>query len=345
MQSNDQDMLTVNSVLAALYEQKDLSQQQVSDVFSLVMQGQLDDITLTALLTALKIKGETPAEIAGAASAMVNHATPFNKPDYAFADIVGTGGDGHNTINISSAAAVVAASCGLAVAKHGNRSVSSKSGSADLFAAFGIKLDMTPATARHCLDESQLCFFFAPVYHAGVKHAMNVRTTLKTRTLFNILGPLANPAKPSHSVMGVYTPDLLLPYAHTLQLMAHENAIIVHGSGLDEFALHGPSHVVQINGDKLSEYSVEPQDFGVNQYSLDDIVGGTPEENKAHIEAVFNGQGQDAHIAAIAMNAGALLHLAGHADSFKGATDIALAAMAKGLPMQTINKTAALSQA
>ena len=209
-------MNDINSVLETLFTQKDLDQHQVESLFGDVMQGHVDDIHLTALLTALKIKGETPDEIAGAAQAMVNHATVFDRPDYAFADIVGTGGDGHNTINISSAASVVAASCGLAVAKHGNRSVSSQSGSADLFNAFGVKLDMSPSTARHSLDESQLCFLFAPVYHAGVKHAMNVRTTLKTRTLFNVLGPLANPAKPTHSVMGVYTPELLIPYAHTL---------------------------------------------------------------------------------------------------------------------------------
>jgi len=337
-------MSAINDTLIRLYAQQDLSQAQVAAIFGEVMQGNLDDIHLTALLVALKIKGETPNEIAGAAQAMVDHATPFSRPDYAFADIVGTGGDGHNTINISSAASVVAASCGLAVAKHGNRSVSSQSGSADLFNAFGVKLDMSPATAKTCLDESKLCFLFAPVYHAGVKHAMNVRTTLKTRTLFNVLGPLANPAKPTHSVMGVYTPELLLPYAHTLQLLEHKQALVVHGSGLDEFALHGPSHVVQINNDELTEYEVTPSDFGLSDYPLDAIVGGSPQENKEAIAKVFAGKGASAHTAAIAMNAGALLHLAGLATSFKDGADMAQQAMSLGKPLATIEHAAQLSQ-
>ena len=337
-------MSAINDTLTSLYAQEDLSQAQVAAIFGDVMQGNLDDIHLTALLIALKIKGETPNEIAGAAQAMVDHATPFTRPEYAFADIVGTGGDGHNTINISSAASVVAASCGLPVAKHGNRSVSSQSGSADLFNAFGVKLDMSPATAKTCLDESQLCFLFAPVYHAGVKHAMNVRTTLKTRTMFNVLGPLANPAKPSHSVMGVYTPELLLPYAHTLQLLDHQQALVVHGSGLDEFALHGPSHVVQINGNELIEYEVTPSDFGLSNYPLEAIVGGSPQENKDAIAKVFAGQGAPAHSAAIAMNAGALLHLAGLAPSFKEGANLALQSMSEAKPLATIAQAAQLSQ-
>jgi anthranilate phosphoribosyltransferase len=330
--------------LETLYSQADLSQAQSHALFSEVMQGNVSEIALTALLMALKIKGETPQEIAGAAQAMVEHATPFPCPDRPFADIVGTGGDGHNTINISSAAAVVAASCGVAVAKHGNRSVSSQSGSADLFNAFGYDLMHSPATARQCLDQSNLCFLFAPVYHAGVKHAMPVRTELKTRTIFNILGPLANPAKPTHSVMGVYTPELLIPYAQTLQLLEHERALIVHGSGLDEFALHGSTQVVEINGDNMTESVVTPADFGLPTAPLEAIVGGTPEENKAAIEAVFKGQGAAAHMHAIAMNAGALLYLTGAAESYRQGADLALDAIAKGLPFTTIATAAQLSQ-
>mgnify|MGYP000589686770 CR=1 FL=1 len=338
-------MSLLNQAIDTLSAHQDLSQSDTAAVFDQIMQGNVDDIPLTALLIAMKMKGETPNEIAGAAQSMVNNATSFTRPDYQFADIVGTGGDGHNTINISSAASVVAASCGLAVAKHGNRSVSSQSGSADLFNAFGIKLDMSPDTAKHCLDQSGLCFLFAPVYHAGVKHAMNVRTTLKTRTLFNVLGPLANPAKPTHSVLGVYTPELLLPYAHTLQLLQHQHALIVHGAGLDEFALHGPSHVIGVDGNSLTEYTVTPSDFGLSEYPLEAIVGGSPLENKAAIAAVFNGQGQPAHQAAIAMNAGALLHLAGIADSFTQGAELALESMSLSKPMATIQASALLSQA
>lgn len=197
--------MDINLLLEHVYANKDLSQDESHAIFSSLMQGELSEISISALLIALKMKGESIGEIAGAASAMIEHAKAFPRPDYAFSDIVGTGGDGHNTINISSAAALVAASCGIKVAKHGNKSVSSKSGSSDLFASFGLNLMMTPDVARKCLDEANFCFLAAPNYHAGVKHVMGVRGTLKTRTLFNILGPLANPAKPSHGVYGVYS--------------------------------------------------------------------------------------------------------------------------------------------
>ena len=330
--------------LESLYAQNDLSQTQSDEIFSQVMQGKVSEIALTALLTALKIKGETPQEIAGAAQAMVSNATAFPRPDSPFADIVGTGGDGHNTINISSAAAVVAACCGIAVAKHGNRSVSSQSGSADLFNAFGYNLMHSPEQARATLNATNLCFLFAPVYHAGVKHAMPVRTELKTRTIFNVLGPLANPARPTHSVMGVYTPELLLPYAQTLQLLGHERVLVVHGSGLDEFALHGETQVVEINAGTITEYVLKPADFGLESAPLEAIVGGTPEQNKAAIEAVFKGKGEPAHTHAIAMNAGALLYLCDKAQTYAEGAQIALTAIAEGKPMQTITQAAQLSQ-
>ena len=177
---------------------------------------EVDYVELAALLVALKIKGETPAEIAGAASAIRAAAAPFAKPAYAVADIVGTGGDGHHTLNISSTAMLVAAAAGVKVAKHGNRSVSSKSGSADLLEALGIKLAMSAEVARKALDELGCCFLFAPVYHSGFRHAGPVRAALKTRTLFNVLGPLINPARPTYQLMGVYAPELVRPIAETL---------------------------------------------------------------------------------------------------------------------------------
>ncbi|MFT4938189.1 MAG: anthranilate phosphoribosyltransferase [Paraglaciecola sp.] len=334
----------IHSILEKLFEGRSLTQNEVHDVFSQVVTGQVDDIVLSSLLTALKIKGETPEEIAGAAAALIENAASFPRPKYDFADIVGTGGDGHHTINISSAAAIVAASCGLKVAKHGNRSVSSKSGSADLFKAFGLELTMSADTARICLDESNLCFLFAPNYHSGIRHAMPVRNTLKTRTLFNLLGPLVNPARPSHIVIGVYDPVLLMPFAQTLQLLGYQKALVVHGSGLDELALHGESQVIEINGQQLSEYSLCPADFGLDEYPLSAIQGGEPEENKLLIEQVLTGNGQAAHQAAVAMNAGALLKLCGLADSFKHGAALAIEAMQNKLPLATIKQSSALSQ-
>ena len=330
--------------LEQLFKQQDLQQQQAFQVFSEVMKGQVPEVILASLLTALKIKGEKPQEIAGAAQAMIQNAAAFPYPDYEFADIVGTGGDGHDTINISSAAAIVAASCGVKVAKHGNRSVSSQSGSADLFKAFAMDLNMTPDTAKRCLDEANLCFLFAPQYHAGIKHAMPVRTALKTRTIFNLLGPLANPARPSHIIVGVYSPDLLMPFALTLQLLGYKTAMVVHGSGLDEFALHGPTHVVQIKHGEIEQLVLNPQDFGLQTYPLEAIKGGQPEENKQLIEHVLNGAGQPAHQAAVAMNAGALIYLCGKSHSLAEGASLALQAMQQKLPAATIQRAAELSQ-
>ncbi|WP_100642328.1 anthranilate phosphoribosyltransferase [Alteromonas facilis] len=338
------DNQRVIDCLEQLYRGESLDQATSYALFNNVMQGKLDPSQLSALLVALKIKGETAAEIAGAADAMRANATPFERPDYDFADIVGTGGDGHNTINISSAAAIVAASCGAPVAKHGNRSVSSKSGSADLFAAFGYELMSSPQAARKCLDESGFCFLFAPVYHSGVKHAIPIRSALKTRTLFNILGPLANPAKPTYSVLGVYSPDLLQPYADVASRIDMPHALIIHGSGLDEIAVHGPTQVIEVNHGEQKKYALTPEDFGLPHYTLDDIKGDEPEVNKRLIADVLNGQGKPAHRAAIAMNAAAVIKLSGKAETYKQATEMALAAIDSGKPIKTIALAAKVSQ-
>lgn len=330
--------------LEELFIGKSLSKTQTQALFSGVINGEVDNIVLSSMLTALKIKGETPEEIAGAAAALIDNAAPFPRPDYPFADIVGTGGDGHDTINISSAAAIVAASCGLKVAKHGNRSVSSRSGSADLFRTFGLNLTMSADTARECLEKTNLCFLFAPNYHAGIKHAMPVRTTLKTRTIFNLLGPLANPARPSHIMIGVYHPSLLMPFAKTLQLLGYQHALVVHGAGLDELALHGTSQVIEVVGDKLLETTLSPADFGLPSYPLEAIKGGEPEDNKTMIENVLRGKGDDAHQAAVAMNAGALLKLCGLAEDYAEGAAQAIEAMKQQKPLQTILKAAAISE-
>ncbi len=202
-----------------LYQAQTLSQQESHQLFSAVVRGELKPEQLAAALVSMKIRGEHPNEIAGAATALLENAAPFPRPDYLFADIVGTGGDGSNSINISTASAFVAAACGLKVAKHGNRSVSSKSGSSDLLAAFGINLDMNADKSRQALDELGVCFLFAPKYHTGFRHAMPVRQQLKTRTLFNVLGPLINPAHPPLALIGVYSPELVLPIAETLRVL------------------------------------------------------------------------------------------------------------------------------
>ncbi|MEF1291755.1 anthranilate phosphoribosyltransferase, partial [Vibrio sp. M260118] len=251
----------MEQIINKLYDQESLSEQESQQLFDVIIRGELDQILMASALTALKIKGETPDEIAGAAKALLANANPFPQPDYDFADIVGTGGDGHDTINISTTSAFVAAACGLKVAKHGNRSVSSKSGSSDLLDKFGINLAMSAEDTRKAVDEIGVAFLFAPQYHSGVRHAMPVRQTMKTRTIFNILGPLINPARPNIELMGVYSKELVRPIAETMLKMGMKRAAVVHGSGLDEVAIHGETTVAEIKDGAIHEYTVSPADF------------------------------------------------------------------------------------
>ena len=329
--------------LAQLVEQEDLSQQDAEQFFTQVLKGNVEPALLGSVLTALKVKGETPTEIAGAAIAIRAAATSFPEKDYPVADCVGTGGDGANTINISTTAAVLSAACGLKMAKHGNRSVSSMSGSADLLEAFGVNLTMSPATASNCLDKANLCFLYAPAYHSGFKHAAPVRKAMGIRTLFNILGPLVNPAAPQIMLLGVYTPELLQPIAQALQLTGVKRAFVVHGSGLDEIALHGKTQLIEIKDGNLIERTIYPQDFGLKNYTLDEIKGGTPQENAEVIKAILSGNGQEAHNAAVIINCAALLCLHGKASDLKSAAQLAAEVLASGKGLVTLEHLVALS--
>lgn len=265
----------MNTLLNKLFGAQVLSQSESQSLFNAIIRGELTESQLAAVLISMKIRGEQPAEIAGAALACLENAQPFPRPDYAFSDIVGTGGDGANSINISTASAFVAAECGIKVAKHGNRSVSSRSGSSDLLAAFGISLEMSAQNARDALDDLGVCFLFAPQYHSGFRHAAPVRSQLKTRTLFNVLGPLINPARPSIALIGVYQAELVKPIAETLQMLGFTRAAVVHSGGMDEVSLHAPTDVAELNHGKLSYYQLNADDFGLMPYALTDLAGGT----------------------------------------------------------------------
>jgi len=335
--------MTTTNPLAQLVENQDLSQHETEQFFTQVLNGDVEPALLGSVLTALKVKGETPAEIAGAALAIRTAATPFPEKDHPVADCVGTGGDGANTINISTTAAILSAACGLKMAKHGNRSVSSMSGSADLLEAFGVNLTMSPTTASNCLDKANLCFLFAPAYHSGFKHAAPVRKAMGIRTLFNILGPLVNPAAPQIILLGVYTPALLLPIAQALQLTGVKRAFVVHGSGLDEIALHGDTQAIEIIAGELVERTLSPQDFGLKNYHLDDIKGGTPQENADIITAILSGHGQDAHNAAVIINCAALLYLHDKANNLKAAAQLAADVLKSGKGLATLAQLVSLS--
>lgn len=330
----------IQPILNKLYQGQPLEQTESETLFSQIIQGKLESTKLATAIISMKVRGETPQEIAGAAKALLSHADPFTTPDYDFADIVGTGGDGSNSINISTASTFVAAALGFKVAKHGNRGVSSKSGSSDVLAALGIKLNMSADIARQALDDLGVCFLFAQQYHSGFRHAAPIRQQLKTRTIFNILGPLINPAKPKRILLGVYHRDLLEPIAQTLCMLGYQHAIVVHGSGMDEVAIHGTSNVAEVIDGNITYYDVSPQDFGLPTYTLKDIEGGTPEQNRDSLTDILQGRGKPAHEAAIAVNVAMLMKLFDHNDLPANAAQ-AIAMMRSGKPYQLL---AALAQ-
>ncbi|TLU64167.1 anthranilate phosphoribosyltransferase [Thalassotalea litorea] len=334
----------MSQILEQLIAGDDLSIAQSEQFFSQVVNGDVPGELLASVLTALKMKHESADEIAGAAIAIRDAAMPFPLKQADLVDCVGTGGDGAHTINISTTSAIVAAACGLKVAKHGNRSVSSKSGSADLLEAFGVNLHMSPETAAKCIEQSNLCFLFAPQYHSGFRHAVPVRKAMGVRTLFNILGPLVNPASPSIMLLGVYSPDLLKPMASALQKTGVKRAWVVHGSGLDEVAIHGETQVIEIDGDRLTEKVVSPSSFGLNQYALSDITGGEPQENAKFTQAILAGTGKDAHRDAVVINTAALLYLAGKANNLKDAAQQVLSVLDSGAAVNTLNAIVEISR-
>jgi anthranilate phosphoribosyltransferase len=315
---------------------RSLTRDEATAVFTHLIRGGWSEVEVAGLLGALKARGETPEEIAGAAQALRDAAHPFPRPDYAFADTCGTGGDARGTLNVSTAVAIVAAELGIPVAKHGNRAVSSKCGSADVLETIGVRLDAPPEIARRCLDRIGLCFLFAPQYHSGVRHAMPVRKAFGTRTIFNLLGPLANPARPPIQIVGVYDPALCEPLALTLAMLGAQAALVVHGSGLDEIALHDPTNAVLYRDGRLTELELTPEEAGLERRPLAALEGGEPSDNAAAMHALLEGRENGAYHDAVALNAGALGWLAGHAESLADGVALARDALASGKPAERL---------
>ncbi|MCX8655711.1 bifunctional anthranilate synthase glutamate amidotransferase component TrpG/anthranilate phosphoribosyltransferase TrpD [Gilliamella sp. B2894] len=336
----DKQEYNIQPILNKLYLGQVLSQQESKILFNLIIQGKIEPTVLATAIISMKVRGEKPDEIAGAAQALLENADSFAIPDYAFTDIVGTGGDGTNSINISTASAFVAAALGYKVAKHGNRGVSSKSGSSDVLSALGIKLNMPAEDSRKALDELGVCFLFAQQYHSGFRHAAPVRQQLKTRTIFNVLGPLINPSRPKRILLGVYHPDLIKPIAETLTMLGYTHAYVVHGSGMDEVAIHGETQVAEVHNGKIRYFTLTPQDFGLQQYTLKDIEGGTPEMNRDMLIAILQGHGKPAHEAAIAANVAMLMSLFGQSDLKQNAKQ-AIEMMRSGKAYQLLQQLAA----
>jgi len=332
-----------SDLLARLCGGESLAAAEAQLLFQALVDGALGEAQIAALLIGLKVKGETGEELIGAARALLAAALPFDRPDYLFADSCGTGGDGSGTINVSTAVAFVAAAAGLPVAKHGNRSVTSRCGSADVLEQLGVKLEVAPATSRRALDEVGVCFLFAPQYHPGLRHAGPVRRALKVRTVMNVLGPCVNPARPSVQLLGVADPRLVEPVARTLAGLGVAKALVVHGAGLDEVALHGETAAACIVDGEVNTLAIRPEEVGIDRAPLAALRGGGPEENAERLKALLLGYGTAAETAAVALNAGALLMTAGLADTLAEAVDLARQALASGEPHRRLDALVAIT--
>jgi anthranilate phosphoribosyltransferase len=328
-----------------LLDGRDLDRRQAEAIFTSIVEGRLPDALMAAVFVALRVRGETSEELIGAATALRAAARAFPSPDYLFADSCGTGGDYSGSINVSTAAAFVAAACGLPVVKHGNRSFTSKCGSADVLEALGVRLDLSPLESREILDQTGFCFLLAPAYHPGIAHAGPVRRALKVRTVMNLLGPCLNPARPTVQLLGVADPRLLRPIAQTLHALGVECALVVHGSGLDEVALHAFTQAILVSDGALEELEITPEQAGLDRMPVESIAGGSPAENAGRLVDILSGVGGPADIAIVALNAGALLMTAGKVDDLKEGVGFAMEAMRSRRARQVLNNFVEASRA
>jgi anthranilate phosphoribosyltransferase len=303
----------MKEAIAAVVEGRNLAPSEAAAVMNDIMDGQATPAQIGGFLTALRVKGETPEEIAAFARVMRDHAVSVTpQVPGTLVDTCGTGGDGAQTFNISTAAAFVAAGAGIMVVKHGNRGVSSRCGSADVLAALGVAIGVDPVRQADIMRETGIVFLFAPSHHPAMKYVMTARQDLGCRTVFNLLGPLANPAGADAQVLGVYTKDLTRPVAEVLRILGISRAMVVHGSGLDEITVTGETAVTELDGGLIQDYTLSPEMFGFARAVPADIRGGSPEENAHIIRAVLAGEKGPARDIVL-LNAGAAIYVGGRA--------------------------------
>ncbi|WP_455449310.1 anthranilate phosphoribosyltransferase [Natrinema thermotolerans] len=291
-----------------------------------------------ALLAALRAKGETEAEIAGFAEGMRDAARTISPDRAPLVDTCGTGGDDYDTINVSTTSAIVAGGAGVPVAKHGNYSVSSSSGSADVLEEVGVDVEAEPPAVEEAIEEDGIGFMLAPVFHPAMKAVIGPRKELGMRTIFNVLGPLTNPAGADAQVVGVYDPDLVPVLADALARMDVERALVVHGAGTDEIGIHGETRVAEVDGESVEEYTLEPADLGLTEHDIADIAGGSPEENAADMRGIVEGDVTGAKRDVILANAGAAIYVAGETDSLEAGADAAREAIESGAAAEKLDQ-------
>jgi len=334
----------IQNALSQLLDGKDLSRDDARRVMDTIMSGEATPAQIGGFLVALRLKGETAAEIAGAAEAMRSHVVAVQPKRDDLVDTAGTGGDGGKTFNISTAAALVAAAAGAGVAKHGNRSVSSQSGSADVLEALGFQLELTPERIAESIDSLGFGFMFAPTHHPAMKHAGPVRRELAARTIFNVLGPLTNPAGARAQVVGVYSPLLVPVIADVLAQLEARRAFVVHGAGgIDELSPAGPNLVCEVVEGTVTRREIDPLELGVPRCDPDELRGGGAEENAQRIREVFHG-GNGGRRSAILLNAAGAIAAGGHAADLEEGVAIAREALDSGAAATRLDQLIAFSQ-
>jgi len=328
----------IQQALNRVLDGRDLTRSEARDVMDEIMRGEATPAQIAGFLVALRSKGETAAEIAGSAEAMREHVVRVEPRRSDLVDTAGTGGDRANTLNISTAAALVAAAAGAAVAKHGNRAVSSASGSADVLEALGFRLELPPERIARSIDELGFGFMFAPTHHPAMRHAAPVRRDLGTRTVFNVLGPLTNPAGARAQVVGVYSSELVGTIAEVLAQLGARRAFVVHGAGgIDELSPAGPNLVGEVVDGGVRERTIDPIDLGVARCRPDELTGGGPEENAQAIRAILAG-GNGGRRDAILLNAAGAIAAAGHAADLAEGLAAARAAVDSGAALARLDE-------
>ncbi len=335
----------ITSALAELLDGRSLSRETAREVMDEIMRGEATPGQIGGFLVALRVKGETADEITGCAEAMRAHVVAVRPVRDDLVDTAGTGGDGGRTFNISTAAALVAAAAGAAVAKHGNRAVSSASGSADVLEALGFSLEQPPERIAQSIDELGFGFMFAPTHHPAMRHAAPVRKELATRTVFNVLGPLTNPAGARAQVIGVYAPALVRTMAEVLAQLGARRAFVVHGAhGIDELSPCGPNLVCEIADGEVLERTIDPAELGIEGSAPDDLLGGSPEQNAESIRTVLAGE-IGAKRDAVLLNAAGAIAAAGHAEDLAEGLEVARRAVDSGAARARLDELAEFSHA
>ncbi|HUF14000.1 MAG TPA: anthranilate phosphoribosyltransferase [Longimicrobiales bacterium] len=340
----------MREVLEALARGRDLSESEAAEAMGRVMAGEVSPAVMAGLLMALRAKGETVPEIVGFARAIRARALPFPRSGAGLIDTCGTGGDGAHTFNVSTAAAFIAAGAGARVAKHGNRAVSSRTGSADVLEALGVEVGMGADDCVRALDTAGVAFLFAPTYHAAMRHAAPVRRELGVRTVFNLLGPLCNPAGAEAQVVGVFDAALVAPVAEALGQLGARRAMVVHGAdGLDEITVTGPTHVAEWDGERVVEYELTPGELGLETHDVASLRGGDAAENAALLRSVLAGVADDAAARArldiALLNAAAAIRVGGLAPDLPAALDLAWVSVGTGAATTRMAALVALSDA